>query len=278
MIRCGVSLIEAGHCLHPAIMARAGASLCPTQFPALVGVIRHPSAGIMLFDTGYDPAFFAATQRLPERLYRWATPVRLGAGEAAVDQLARCGIAAGDVTAIILSHFHGDHVAGLSAFPRARIFCARTGLDEMHRLGRFARVRNGLLIALAPADIAARATFFEDLPRVALPAALAPFEDGADLLGDASLLAIELPGHCPGHWGLALAGEDGRRLMLVGDAAWSIGAIRDDAPPPWLTTALLGNTAHYRRTLGALHALAARNRDLVMLPSHCREAARALDG
>jgi len=278
MIRCGVSLIEAGHCLHPAIMARAGASLCPTQFPALVGVIRHPSAGIMLFDTGYDPAFFVATQSLPERFYRWATPVRLGAGEAAVDQLARLGIAAGDVTAIILSHFHGDHVAGLGAFPQARIFCARAGLDEMHRLGRFARVRNGLLAALTPADIAARATFFEDLPRATLPAALAPFEDGTDLLGDSSLLAIELPGHCPGHWGLALAGEDGRRLMLVGDAAWSIGAIRDDSPPPRLTTALLGNTARYRRTLGALHALAARNADLVLLPSHCREAARALDG
>lgn len=278
MTRCRVSLIEAGHCLHPAALARAGASLCPAQFPALVGVIRHPTAGVLLFDTGYDPAFFAATRPLPERLYRWTTPVRLGAGEAAVDQLAAIGVAAGDVTAVILSHFHGDHVAGLGAFPRARIFCARAGLDELRRLGRFARVRHGLLAALAPPDIAARASFFEDLPRRALPGALAPFEDGADLLGDGALLAVELPGHCTGHWGLALAHEDGRWLMLVGDAAWSIGAIRDNAPPPRLTTALLGDTPRYRRTLDALHTLDRRNDAIVLLPSHCREAARALDG
>ncbi|MGF7148685.1 glyoxylase-like metal-dependent hydrolase (beta-lactamase superfamily II) [Sphingomonas zeicaulis] len=278
MIRCGFELIEAGHCRHPAAMARSGASLCATRFPALVGMIRHPSEGVILFDTGYDPVFFAATQSFPERLYRWTTPVNLAPGEAAVDQLARAGIAPEAVSAIILSHFHGDHVAGLAAFPAARLFCARAGMAELRARGRFARVRRGLLAGLVPEDPPRRTTFFEDLPRVTLPGDFAPFDQGVDLFGDGALIAVELPGHCTGHWGLALASEDGRRLMLVGDAAWSIGAIRDDAPPPRLTTALLGNTGRYRATLNALHRLATRNAEMLLLPSHCPEAARSIGG
>lgn len=278
MTRCGFSLIEAGHCRHPAAMARSGASLCPTRFPALVGVIHHPGEGVILFDTGYDPAFFAATRPFPERLYRWTTPVRLAPGESAAEQLARAGIAPRSVKAIILSHFHGDHVAGLAAFPAARLFCARAGLHELRSHGRFARVRRGLLAGLVPTDPPRRTTFFEDLPRATLPDDFAPFDRGVDLLGDGALIAVELPGHCTGHWGLALAIEDGRRLMLLGDAAWSIGAIRDDAPPPRLPTALLGNTGRYRATLHALHRLATRNPELLLLPSHCPAAAQAIGG
>jgi len=54
-------------------MVIKGGSLCSVDFPALVGVIEHPSRGIFLFDTGYDPAFNDATKPFPERLYRWTT-------------------------------------------------------------------------------------------------------------------------------------------------------------------------------------------------------------
>ncbi len=273
MTRCGLHLLKAGACYHPAASTRAGASLCVAEYPALAGLILHPSEGAVLFDTGYDPAFFAATRSFPERLYRWTTPVRLGPGEAAGDQLARFGLTPQDVRAVVVSHFHGDHIAGLHAFPHARLYCARAGLAEVRRPGRFARVRRGVLASLAPEALTAHAVFFEDRPRIALPADLTPFEDGADLFGDASLIAVELPGHCPGHWGLVLREENDRMTFLVGDAAWSRAAVRDNAPPPRLTTALLGKTAPYRATLSALHALSVRNPALRLTPSHCPEAA-----
>ena len=68
-------------------MARRGAGFCPAEFPALVGLILHPTEGAILFDTGYDPAFFTATHAMPERLYRWVTPVKLKHGEAVSAQL-----------------------------------------------------------------------------------------------------------------------------------------------------------------------------------------------
>lgn len=271
MKRCRVHILRAGSCSHPQIMTRRDGSLKPAVFPALAALIVHPDEGAILFDTGYDPAFFEATRTWPEILYRWTTPVELAPGDAVADQLPRFGVGPEDIRAVVVSHFHGDHVAGLRRFPNARIFCARAGLEQVHRKGRFARVRQGVLAALAPDDIDARSTFFEDRPQTPLGPDLAPFETGADLLGDGSLLAVHLPGHCPGHWGLVVREEGDRLRFLIADAAWSSGQVRDDMPPPRLTTALLGQTGPYRTTLNALHRLGRRNPDIVLTPSHCGE-------
>ncbi|MDC7684598.1 MBL fold metallo-hydrolase [Asticcacaulis sp. BYS171W] len=263
-----VHILQVGACRHPEIMSRRGGHLCPVDFPALVGLIVHESWGPILFDTGYDRRFFTATEPFPERLYRLATPVSLPE-QPLEDQLKTYGYAPDDIAAVVVSHFHGDHVAGLTRFTQARIFCARAGLEATRRGSRFTRVRQGLLGALVPEDIDRRATFFEVLPPEALGDDLAPFTHGVDLCGDGSLIAVELPGHCKGHWGLWVPQA---RLFFIGDAAWSLDAVEDNVPPPALTTGLLGHTATYRATLTALNALSKRGR-VEIIPSHCARTA-----
>lgn len=261
-----------GACRHPQRMAIRDGRWAPVEFPALAFLLIHPVEGPIVFDTGYDPAFFTATRPFPERLYRWATPPTLGPQEALGDQLIAAGVEPGEVRHLILSHFHADHVAGTHRFPRAAIHCARAGFAAMCGGSRLASVRKGMLRALIPADFGARARWFEEASRVALPADLAPFADGADLLGDGSLLALPLPGHCPGHWGLVVREMAGLHL-LVADAAWSSDAIRRDMPPPRLTMAMLGDADAARATLHDLHRLRIRNRDIRLTPSHCPECA-----
>jgi glyoxylase-like metal-dependent hydrolase (beta-lactamase superfamily II) len=277
MKRVDFRWVKRGGCRHPEIMTLRDGSICATDYPAFVGIIRHPEHGIILFDTGYDPAFFAATQPFPERFYRWATPVQLDQSETAQQWLAGLGIDLGDVKALVLSHFHGDHVAGLTQFPNATIYCSRAGLTQIQSGSRFSRVRQGLLSSLVPQDIDERAIFFEDLPPCCLPAAFGPFDAAVDILGDGSLLGVELPGHCQGHWGLALRTHGDGDVLLIADAAWSIGALTRNVPPPRLTTSLLGDTRRYRATLSNLHAMARRNNDLIILPSHCPTAAKAFE-
>jgi glyoxylase-like metal-dependent hydrolase (beta-lactamase superfamily II) len=274
MRRCEVHFLQAGHCRHCEAMTLRGGSLSAAVFPALVGLILHPSEGPVLFDTGYDEPFLAATEPFPQRFYRWLTPPTLGTPAGA--QLDRFGLAPDDVRWVVLSHFHGDHVAGLRAFGRAKIACSRQGLAAARAGGAARALMGGVLRALIPADLDARVVFFEDRPRTALPAALRPFEEGADLLGDGSLLAVELPGHCPGHWGLAARGQDDALHLLAGDAAWSSRAIRENRPPPGLTTAFLGRTAPYRETLAGLHRLACDAPEVVITPTHCAERAAAI--
>lgn len=266
-----------GECRHPQAMTLRGGSLRPVGFPAVAMLLIHPEEGPVLFDTGYDPAFLATTARLPEALYRWFTPVSLLPGQDAASQIRALGHDPAELRHVVLSHFHGDHVAGLHAFPKAAIHCARAGLDDLRQRGRFAATRRGLLPGLLPADLSARARFFEDQPRRALPGDFAPFAEGADLLGDGSLLAVELPGHCPGHWGLALRDARWGLHLLVADAAWSLNAIRQDRPPPALTTGWLGQTGPARATLNALHRLYRRNPELRLTPCHCPERAAEIE-
>jgi len=268
-----VQVIDTGSCRHPEFMTRKDGRLTSIDIPALAFLLVHPEEGVILFDTGYDPAFIEATRSFPERAYAIVTPVKLPVGKSAVEQLHAQGFEVSDVRHVILSHFHGDHVAGLHAFPNAKIHCAKLGLDQACGLGRISGTRNGILKTLIPSDIHERARFFEAGRQVSLPTDFLPFETAVDLLGDMSILAIELPGHCAGHWGVAVRKSSGQYNFMVADAAWSSDAIRKNVPPPILTTAFLGETKPLRVTLGKLNALVSRNPEILLLPSHCPEIA-----
>ncbi len=270
MKHVGLSLLETGACRHPEIATIQRGSWRTAIFPSLVGVITHPEEGTILFDTGYDSLFAEATETFPERLYRWLTPPAITSPVAAT--LAARGIAPATIRHIVLSHFHGDHASGLRRFPNAKIHCARAGLRAVWQRGRLRALAAGTPVGLLPPDLPARCAFFEDQTRLPLPADLAPFETGADVLGDGSILAVPLPGHCAGHWGVLL--KEARGLhFLVADAAWSSRAIRENRPPPRITSALLGDTRSGRNTLAQLHALRRRNAELILTPSHCAERA-----
>ncbi len=272
MKRCKLKILSCGSCKHPEFMTKKNGSLCPVDFPSLVGVIEHSNEGIILFDTGYDQAFFDATQTFPERFYRWATPVTLHKNQSAIEQLKALGYQPSDVSIIIISHFHGDHVSGLHNFPKARIICSKVGLKNVYQGNRFGRVRQGILSSLIPIDIEKKVHFFEDGKTVLLPQSFTPFADAVDILGDKSLLAVELPGHCSGHWGLILRTKEDRYVFLVADAAWSSLAIESNTLPPKLTLKLLGSTPKYSQTLNNLNILKKNFCDIFILPSHCNIA------
>ncbi len=277
MKRCRLKIAACGSCKHPEFMTLKNASLCPTAFPSLVGIIEHPDEGVILFDTGYDHAFFEATRTFPERLYRWTAPLTLGDDQNALSQLKKMGYKAEDVRRIIISHFHGDHVSGLHNFPNAKIHCSSSGLKNAHQGSRFKRIRKGILLSLIPPNLEERSIFFETGPHVALPQDFKPFSEAVDILGDGSLFAVELPGHCPGHWGLALRTQKDRFAFFVGDAAWSTTAIEQNMPPPKITIKLLSSTEKYYETLSQLNELHCQTNNVLLLPSHCKAIAQSYD-
>jgi glyoxylase-like metal-dependent hydrolase (beta-lactamase superfamily II) len=264
--------LRVGHCRQLEALARRGGPWRPVDFPSYVGAIRHPDAGWVLFDTGYADHFLAATNPFPERLYRWLLPVRLPATEQLTAQLGRLGVEPGDVTRVVVSHFHGDHISGLRDFPAARVSASREGLRQMATTGRWSGTRLGLLPALLPDDVNARFDPVDDLP----PVPVGPFT-GRDLLGDGKLLAVELPGHLAGHLGLLLTTDRGP-VLLAGDAAWSLRAIREDTPPARVVVRGLHDPDALLETLHRLHELALARPELTMLPSHCPEAAEGWHG
>ncbi len=278
MTRVAWRMFKVGHCRQIEHFACIAAPWRVCEFPALAALIVHPAHGPILFDTGYSARFFEATQRWPERLHRLATPVTLLEGESLVDQLTAAGISARDIRTVVLSHFHSDHISGVADFPQAALLCSRVGWDVIRSTTRFSGARRGLLPGLLPSDFASRAHFLEAHCPVPLPDELAPFEQGHDLIGDASVLAVPLPGHADGQIGITFVGENGQRVFLVADAAWSMQAIRQLAPPMGLADKLLHHTPDYPINLRRLHQLHQRAPEVLVVPSHCRERQQELVG
>ena len=271
--RTSLTVLRVGHCAHPECLALRSGAWRSAVFPALVGLIRHPDAGALLFDTGYADHFLRATDAFPERLYRWATPVTLPSEECLLPQLARHGLAAHEIRGVSASHLHADHIAGLRDLPRARIWCGDAALRFARGHGRLARLRKATLVDLLPEDVDARLATIESLPRLPPPSGWAMFGDGFDLLGDGSLRAVPLPGHARGHHGLLLRHEDDREVLLAGDATWRIDAGRTARGPSLATRSLSDDWAAQHATLAALQAVLDTGDDgRVVLPSHCAES------
>ncbi|WCE05689.1 MBL fold metallo-hydrolase [Pseudoxanthomonas sp. JBR18] len=262
-------LFEAGHCRHPEIATRRDGALGACEFPSLAALLQHPRQGWMLFDTGYAAHFLTATQAFPERLYRWVTPVHLQPHEPLVEQLRVAGIGPDDIRWVVLSHLHGDHVAGIADFPRARIALSQAAWDDLRGRNRWSATRQGFLPRLLE-GATPRMDWFEQRPACSLPAALQAFGQGYDLLGDGRLLLVPLPGHAPGHFGLWFEDAQGP-VFLIGDAAWSSDALVDAAPPPRLVSSWLGDTPRYLETLAHLRELRRAHPRLRIVPSHCRQ-------
>ncbi|WP_354624880.1 MBL fold metallo-hydrolase [Psychromonas sp. MME2] len=269
-----LELLKVGHCFHPERMVLKGASWKPTEFPSIVSLIKHPSKGYIIFDTGYADHFTTATQPFPERFYRWITPMCLPDSERLVNQLAKKNIAAQDIKYIYISHFHADHIAGLKDFPNARFICSKLALQTIMQGSRLGNLLQGSLLSLLPDDFSKRTIFIEECKTIKISGKLSPFQYGYDVFNDGSLIAIALPGHAHGHYGLMVY-RNKQPVFLIGDACWSIESIKEQRYPHPISQIILSNTREYYDTLDKLSRLHSQNSELTLLPSHCTQSYKA---
>ncbi len=274
MTAVSLQLLRVGACRHLECMSARGGRWTPVEFPALCGLIRHPERGWLLYDTGYAGHFFAATDAWPERLYRVALPVELPAAEILQTQLAGFGLSPSDIGTVIVSHYHGDHIAGLRDFPNARFIALSADTEHFTALAgkRWRATFGGHLPNLLPGDYLERVADADACPKRNLPDWLAPFEIGFDLLGDSSLLGVPLPGHSLGQLGLFIPDAHGRPTFLVADACWSLPALRDGRLPSRLALHVNAQRRHFVETFNGLSCIARRETVVAVLPSHCTAA------
>lgn len=122
-----------------------------------------------------------------------------------------------DVSDVILTHHHRDHVGGLADFPSARVHttsACRSAVEEGDGRVVPAQWAHGVAWAPPPTpapDWRGQASWtLDDLP--------------------ASIRLVALSGHSPGHAGVLIANE-GQDLLHVGDAIYHHAQLTCTAPP-----------------------------------------------
>ncbi|MFS0870228.1 MBL fold metallo-hydrolase [Paenibacillus xylanilyticus] len=273
--RVELHLGAAGYCTHPEFLTLRGGSLRPVPFPAGFACIIHPVHGPMLLDTGYSSRFFKETAHLPNALYRHITPVVYREEDSAVQFLAKLGLKAADIRYIILSHFHGDHIAGVRDFPEAQLIYLPRAYDAVRSLGPMAAVKAGFLSGLLPENFADRSLPVMKQPeRWASAGEEFPFSEVYDIFGDGSLLGVDVSGHADGMMGLLLSTGE-HDYFLCADAVWSSRAFREQRRPHALAGIIMSNRLEYRMNFDRLVQLHQQFPEIRIVPSHCREALSA---
>jgi glyoxylase-like metal-dependent hydrolase (beta-lactamase superfamily II) len=237
---------------------------------AIAVLLSHPTHGWFLFDTGYAPRILDATRGYPFRIYRWITPMTVTAELALVNQVGRFGIHPEDVSRIVLSHFHADHIAGLRDFPGATFVAGREAWMAVRELSSIRALARGFIPSLLPADFERRALFIDDFPGPAVP----PFGASHDIFTDGSALLVRLPGHARGQLGL-MAHTGGGRILFAADSYWTAASVRERALPHPITRYVVDDWLAVERTIHNIADFALANPEVTIIATHCPEAFRA---
>jgi glyoxylase-like metal-dependent hydrolase (beta-lactamase superfamily II) len=165
------------------------------------------------------------------------------------DAARQVGRAVSDARLIVVTHEHGDHVAGVIRTPVAADLAAKTILTK---------TQVQTLVA-AP-----------QMPEIALTEQMARRYVVVDyetyLPISPGMVLIKAAGHTPGSQMVYIALESGREFLLIGDTAWHMDGVRlmrgKDAP--WVTE----DQAAVREQLAWLNEVSRTERDLFIVASH----------
>jgi glyoxylase-like metal-dependent hydrolase (beta-lactamase superfamily II) len=247
-----ITAFRVGHCTHPSCMVLKGSGIQARCFPSRAYLLET-RGGNYLWDTGYADHFRTAAKGI-YKLYAWATPVTFDERDSLKGQLQDFGIGRDSIDALLLSHFHADHIAGLRDFPGVRVICSAPGWGDVRHLRGFSAIRKGFIPDLLPPDIHSRLAFVESYPEKMLPSELLPFTHGWDVTETGELWVVRLPGHAVGHLG-AFVATDAGWVLLAADAAWVADNYQKLNGPSELSFLIQHDRSAYYDTLRKLHVL-----------------------
>lgn len=177
------------------------------------------------------------------------------------EALAAAGIGVDDLDTVVLTHLHADHMDGaVHLGDRPILVC---DAEIAHAGTLYARTMARLFRQPLPAGARLEPMALDDGP-------FGAFARSRALTGDGRVVAVATPGHTPGHVSIVCVDDDGRHLLLAGDATDTLEQLRARradavAPKPRVMV----------ETIDRILAHAAEH-PTVYLPAHDNESAARL--
>ena len=256
-------IFKSGYCYQNEICSIVKGKNKKTKFFAMSVLIKHPKKGYILYDTGYSKEFYTASKNFPYSIYKKITPVVIDDKMDVKTKLLQTGITPEEVSYIIISHFHADHIGGLSDFKNAKFVCLESCYDDIKNKKGFSALKKAFLPELLPEDFENRVVFA--CKKISTEKFL-PFDEIYDIFNDDSIYGIDLSGHAKGQMGIIF--DD---MFFVSDACWYSKSYRKYLPPPLWVRLLLCDNNVYLNTLKKLHSFHKLHPNFKIIPSHCNE-------
>jgi N-acyl homoserine lactone hydrolase len=176
--------------------------------------------------------------------------------------VAAAGLQLSDVSQLVLTHAHGDHIDGL-----VHVHCPVLANDvELQYLASpFPRLMRRVLRQPLPPGFTAHGFAFDDGP-------FGAFKRSHALSDDRRIVAVDTAGHTPGHVAIICIDDAHRHIMLAGDATDTLEqlhALRVDAIAP--------DPKAHLATMQTILAHCAQH-PTIYLPSHDPQSAARLAG
>jgi glyoxylase-like metal-dependent hydrolase (beta-lactamase superfamily II) len=220
-------------------------------------LIRHPSAGAVLVDTGLHPSVATDGKENFGGLGARVGKPSLEPGEDVPAQLRKRGLEPGEVPIVVMTHMHIDHTSAISEFPHATFVVSEVEWNAATHgpsplLNGYRRPHYDYAFDYRTVDF--------DRGSVD---SYASFGRTHDLFGDGSVRLAFTPGHSAGHMSIVcrLAQRD---FVIGGDATYFAAQLAGTAP-----LAPRPFDAHnYRRSLQELRLFSREYPDAIVTPGH----------
>ncbi len=234
------------------------------EIPVVAFLVRHPTAGDLLVDTGLHPSVAVEPKNA---LGRWGgllfKDIRMDTEDSVPAQLRALGTDPARIRTVVMTHLHADHAGAISEFPASmfvldkREWAAAAGGSE----------RDGYVRRQFDHGFDFRLVDFEG------PAtdSFTSFGRSIDLFGDGSVRLVATPGHSKGHLSVVLRLED-REALLCGDAAYTEDAI-ENATVPYI----VDDVHNYKRSLREIQLYLEQTPGALVVPGHELAVMRRLD-
>jgi N-acyl homoserine lactone hydrolase len=224
--------------------------------PCPAFLIRHPSAGAILVDTGLHPSIASDPGENFGRLAVRFAPPELRQGEDVPAQLRGRGIDPSQVGVVVMTHLHFDHASAISEFSRSTFV-----LSEVEWLAATTERR--------PAMQGYRPAHYDfvfdyrtvDFDRSGI-SSYASFGRTFDLFGDGAIRLAYTPGHSAGHMCVVARLRD-RDFVIGGDAVYTYRQLEGAPPPP-----RPADRHNWRRSLQELKLFRSQFPHAIITPGH----------